>query len=158
MGGIKQWLLHCQFLLTKTTFSLALLHSFASVIIYISGGNKPVKQKLWRIDVFFKCCLDACGHHSNIMGLIKIASVPSTPAVILFLMCEEVLWQWHIFPSDIMGPPASPVLVASAQKASSKPELMRGYEAPIFFWAEWEHSLYRRMNDGLSASNLCIQP
>lgn len=63
--------------------------AFASVIIYISGRNKSVKQKLWRIHVLlcFKYLLEAC----SIIGLIKIASVPSMPAVILLLVCLEVL-------------------------------------------------------------------
>lgn len=47
-------------------------------------------------------------------------------------------WHWGISPLTVMGPPAWQVLVASAWKASPKPELMRGYEQ-----AGWEHSFCR---------------
>lgn len=102
-----------------------------SVIIYISEVKESINQKLWNACILcFRRLSEAFVYESSIMGLRKIASIPSIPTVTVsgVLRCIVTL---GYFSFDYNGNPC--VSVASAQKASQKPELMRRYDLQVPF-------------------------
>lgn len=60
--------------------------AFDSVIIYISEVSELINQNLWSACIlYFRCFSEGFGCQSSIMGLRKIASIPSIPTVTLCL-------------------------------------------------------------------------
>lgn len=79
--------------------------AFDSVIIYISGVDVSINQKLCctHILLYFICLLGTFSYESSIMGLIKIAGIPSSPSVTLFRSVADGIVTLGYFSFDYRG-------------------------------------------------------
>ena len=101
----KAMVLHFQFLLIKVTFSLALLHGSWFCNNLQIWSQHINNQKLWRTHIwlYFICLLGTFSYESSIMGLTKIASIPSNPSVTLFWSVADGIVALGYFSFDYCG-------------------------------------------------------